>query len=56
MKKSLLIIFFGFMALFLQSCTKTCVCEDPNHKIQEIEVDPAEDCGNRSSDILGVCS
>ncbi|MCL1851387.1 MAG: hypothetical protein FWF70_08320 [Bacteroidetes bacterium] len=56
MKKTLFIISFGLTALFLQSCTKTCVCKDANNHVQEIEVDPSENCGDRSGDILGECS
>jgi hypothetical protein len=56
MKKILFIIFLGFVALLLQSCTKTCYCVNDNNQPTELEVDPAEDCSARSSDLVGVCS
>jgi len=55
MKRIISIIFLGSMFLFLQSCTKTCTCIDANNKVQELEVDPAENCSDRSGDLLGIC-
>ena len=56
MKKSLVIIFIGFVALLLQSCTKTCYCRDDNNRTTELEINPSEECSTRSSDSLGECS
>ena len=56
MRKFLYIVFLGFVALFLQSCTKTCFCRDDNNRTTELEIDPAEECSARSSEEMGVCS
>jgi hypothetical protein len=55
MQKMLSIVFLGFITLSLQSCTRTCTCEDPNGEIHELEIDPAESCSDRSGELLGVC-
>jgi hypothetical protein len=56
MKKIIFIIFLGCIAIFLQSCTQTCICIDRNNKVREIEIDPTEQCSERSGETLGDCS
>jgi len=56
MKKFILFTFIGFLSLFMFSCTKTCTCINANQEIKELEIDPSENCSDRSGDMLGVCS
>jgi hypothetical protein len=55
MKKKF-IIFFGTLILFAFSCTKTCICEDPDGKVNQIEINPSEKCSDQSGSENGTCS
>lgn len=55
MKKTIVLIILAFIAISWQSCTRTCVCEDANHKVKEIEIDPTENCKEHSTELL-TCS
>jgi len=55
MRKFIFFIISGCMIIFLQSCTKTCTCVDPNNRSKELEIDPSESCFDRS-DTIWQCS
>jgi len=57
MKKLILLVILGIGTFFVFSCTKSCTCDNPNTGVvQEIEVDPSDNCSSHSNVELGSCS
>jgi hypothetical protein len=57
MKKTIVLTLLAGTALFWQSCTKSCTCENPDNSTPtEIEISPSEKCSDYSGIEYGNCS
>lgn len=55
MKKIFLFFLFSILFLLIQSCEKMCTCTLDGASPTQLEIPPAEECGDYSSQELGDC-